>query len=101
MINTYNENREGLVKVFFVVNEEGKITSVKVGNQSVSLDQGLQFYVDDYVAEQIHKCELYIDGLTPRLRLKEGEELEIPSEVEEKEKEIQILRKRLKELNAE
>jgi len=101
LINTYNENREGLVKVFFVVNEEGKITSVKVGNQSVSLDQGLQFYVDDYVAEQIHKCELYIDGLTPRLRLKEGEELEIPSEVEEKEKEIQILRKRLKELNAE
>ena len=101
MIKTYNENGESRTKVFFAV-ENDRVTSVIIGNRSVPVEQGFQFYVDDYVAEQIDKCELYLDGLTPKLRLKEGEELEIPSEVEQKEREIRELEERLRQLkNAE
>ena len=99
MIKTYNENGESRTKVFFAV-ENDRVTSVIIGNRSVPVEQGFQFYVDDYVAEQIDKCELYLDGLTPKLRLKEGEELEIPSEVEQKEREIRELEERLRQLRS-
>jgi len=101
MIKIYDPNVRGKTKVFFVIDKEGKVISRIVGNQAVNVDAGFQFYVDDYVADQIDKCELYINGLTPKLVLKEGETLEVPTEVDEKEKEIKELEKRLKQLKAE
>lgn len=104
MIKTYNECEKGRTKVFFVV-KNNEVTSIKVGNQVVSTDQGFQFYVDDYVAEQISKCELYLNGLTPKLKVKDGETLFIPDENEKykKEKRIKELEKEIEELkeNAE
>jgi len=97
IINTYNERDIYRVKVFFVVNNAGNVVSVKTGNQVVSLENGFQFYVDDYVAEQIDKCKLYMDGFTPKLKLKEGETIELPQK-NEKEKEIERLEKELREL---
>lgn len=102
MVNTYKEHGEGRVKVFFLVDEEG-IKGKIIGNQAVSNKQGFQFYVDDYVATQLDKCELYLDGLTPKLKLKEGETLDVPTEIEQKQEEIKQLEERLKQLkeNAE
>lgn len=100
MIETYADYKKGRNKVFFSL-ENNKVTSVAIGNQVVPTGQGFQFYVDDYVAEQIHKCELVLDGLTPKLVLKEGETLEVPTEEEEKEKEIKELEERLQQLKAE
>lgn len=87
-ITTYDTRQPGTTKVFFKV-RDGKVASVIIGNRAVSTDRGYQFYVDDYVAEQIDKCELFMDGLTPKLRLKEGETLEVP---EKTEKELEIER---------
>lgn len=97
MVNTYKEHGEGRVKVFFLVDEEG-IKGKIIGNQAVSNKQGFQFYVDDYVATQLDKCELYLDGLIPKLKLREGEVLEIPNEVAERQNEIKQLEERLKQL---
>src|SRR5690625_6335063 len=80
MIKTYDSNVRGKTKVFFVIDKEGKVISRIVGNQAINVDAGFQFYVDDYVADQIDKCEFYLEGLIPKLRLKEGEELEIPTD---------------------
>lgn len=99
-IETYDTRQPGTTKVFFKV-ADGSVASVIVGNQAVSTDSGYQFYVDDYVAEQIDKCELYLEGFTPKLRLKEGETLVIPTEVERKQKEIEELERKLKELKGE
>ena len=101
MIKIYDSNVRGKTKVFFVIDKEGKVIRRIVGNQAVNVDAGFQFYVDDYVADQIDKCELYINGLTPKLVLKEGETLEVPTEVDEMEKEIKELENRLKQLKAE
>ena len=87
-IKTYDTREKGTTKVFFKV-IDGKVASVVIGNRAVATERGYQFYVDDYVAEQIEKCELFMDGLTPSLRLKEGEELEVP---EKTEKELEIER---------
>lgn len=100
MVKTYKDGSKGRVKVFIRV-DDGVALGCTVGNQSVPTGQGFQFYVDDYVAEQIDKCELVLDGLTPKLVLKEGETLEVPTEEEEKEKEIKELEERLKQLKAE
>lgn len=102
VIRIYDERRRGTTKVFVVI-KDNKVSSVVIGNQSVSTDRGFQFYVDNYVAEQIHKCELYIDGLTPKLRVKEGEQLFVPKECEayKKQKEIEELEQRLQQLKAE
>lgn len=101
MIKTYGNHDKNRVKVFFIA-EDGEVQGFIIGNQTIPNKQGFQFYVDYYVAQQLDKCELYFDGLIPKLRLKEGEELEIPSEIEEKEREIEELERRLKELkNAE
>lgn len=59
-----------------------------------------EIYVDDYVADQIYKCELYIDGLEPKLIVKEGETIEVP-EKSEKEKEIERLKFELEKLQNE
>lgn len=105
MIKTY-ETREikdkSKVKVFFAVKDD-VVTNITIGNQTVPTEQGFQFYVDDYIADQIHKCELYIDGLTPKLRVKEGETLFVPEECDEykKQKEIEELEKKLKELKGD
>lgn len=99
MVKTYNESGIGRTKVFFAV-RDGRVSRVITGNHAVSTEQGLQFYVDDYVAEQIYKCELVIDGLTPKLRVKEGEEI-IEPELTEKEKEIRRLKFELEKLQNE
>lgn len=97
-IETYRDNPDGkLVKVFFSV-ENGNVTGVTVGNQAIPVEQGFQFFVEPHVAVQIDKCELYMDGLTPRLRVKEDEELEIP---DEKEKRIRELEEELERLKSE
>ena len=98
----YHENKGDKIKVFFEICE-GIPSSVLIGNRVVPTKQGIQFYVDDYVADQIHKCELYIDGLTPKLRLKEGETLFVPEECDEykRQKEIEELEKKLKELKGD
>lgn len=102
LIRTYRERDGDKVKVFFSI-KDNNVTSVTIGNQSVPVDQGFQFYVDDFVADQIHKCELYIDGLTPKLRVKEGEQLFVPEECEayKKQKEIEELEQRLQQLKAD
>jgi len=99
-IETYDTRQPGTTKVFFRVSD-GNVTSVTTGNQAVSTDRGYQFYVDDYVADQIDKCELFMYGLTPKLRLKDGETLEVP-EKSEKDKEIERLEYELEQAkNAE
>src|SRR5690625_3174725 len=87
-IETYDTRQPCTTKVFFKV-VDGDVSSVIIGNRAVSTDRGYQFYVDDYVADQIDKCELFMDGLTPKLRLKEGETLDVP---EKTEKELEIER---------
>lgn len=99
MVKIYNESSPGRTKVFFVV-RDGRVSRVMTGNHAVSTEQGLQFYVDDYVADQIYKCELYIDGLEPKLIVKEGETIEVP-EKSEKEKEIERLKFELEKLQNE
>ncbi len=99
-IETYDTRQPGTTKVFFKV-IDGDVASVIIGNRAVSTDRGYQFYVDDYVADQIDKCELFMDGLTPKLRLKDGETLEVPEKTE-KEKEIERLEYELEQAkNAE
>lgn len=100
-IETYKGSDNGkYTKVFFVVEDE-IVRSVKVGNQVVPVEQGFQFYVEDYVALQIDKCELYMENFKPRLKLKEGKEFELPQKTE-KELEIERLKKELEHLeNAE
>lgn len=87
-ITTYDTREPGTTKVFFNVHE-GAVTSVIVGNHAVATERGFQFYVDDYVADQIDKCELIMNGF-PRLKVKEGETVEVP-EKSEKQKEIERL----------
>lgn len=100
-IQTYDTRLPGTIKVFFkVIN--GEVDSITLGNQAVSTDRGYQFYVDNYVAEQIDKCDLVINGLIPKLKVREGEILEVP---EKTEREIEIerleyeLEQKRKELN--
>jgi len=100
MIQTYDERQPATTKVIFKI-KNGVVASVIVGNQAISTERVYQFYVDNYVAEQIDKCELYIDGLTPSLRVKEGETLEVPEKTE-KQKEIERLEFELEQMrNAE
>lgn len=99
-IQTYDTSQPGTSKVFFKVHD-GQVVSVIVGNRAVSTERGYQFYVDNYVADQIDKCELYFDGLSPSLRVKDGEELYVPEKTE-REKRIERLEFELEqERNAE
>lgn len=98
MIKTYNDSDIGRTRVFFVFDG-----SVVVGNRSICTRAGIQFYVDDYVAEQIHKFNLVMDGFEPKLELKDGEQLFVPKECEayKKKKEIEELERKLKELKGD
>ena len=98
-IKTYSKQEDGTTKVFFVV-KDNLVMGVKIGNQVVSLDTGFQFYVDDYVAEQIHKCEMHLDGFTARLRVRKGEVLDVPTD-EDKENEIAELQRKLEKLKGD
>ena len=102
MINIYDEYKKGRVKVFFKI-KGSEIVGVTVGNRAVNAEAGIQFYVDDYVSEQLNKCELYMDGFKPILKVREGEQVFVSKESEayKREKEIKELQKRLKELNAD
>src|SRR5690625_7790832 len=96
-IKVYNRKQTGLVKWFVDVND-GQFQSVAVGDQVVTKEQWFQFYVDDYVADQIDKCAFTMEEFTPKLVLIEGEELIIPTEEQERQKEIEELEKRLRQL---
>lgn len=96
-LETFKERKSFTTKVFFEISD-GKVSSIIVGNQAVPVTQGYQFHVRDYVAEQIEKCDLYMDGFIPKLILKDGEELDIPTEHQEKLSEIEELKRKLKEL---
>ena len=103
MVNVYDEYKVGRTKVFLAIKDK-EITSVITGNSAVVKDEaGVQFYLDDYVAEQIHKFNLVMDGFEPKLELKEGEQLFVPEENNEykKQKEIEELEKKLKELKGD
>lgn len=97
MINVYENNDDGdKIKVFLSI-KNNEPNSITLGNQAISKKSGIQFYVDDYVAVQLDKVNMSMDGFTPKLELKEGEELIIP-EKSEKEKEIERLKKELERL---
>lgn len=100
MIKTYKNSKDGKVKVFFVVDDDDSIESVKVGNRVVPVESGYQYYVDKEVAEQIDKVTLDFSENKPKLALKEGEEI-IESEKSEKEKEVERLKKELERLQEE
>ncbi|KNE19676.1 hypothetical protein [Virgibacillus pantothenticus] len=100
-IKIYDKNDSGKLKVFFIVNDDNKVESVTVGNNAVPTRKGFQFYVDDYIASQIDKTELMLTGGYPQLRVKDGETIEIPTEEQEKQKEIEELERKLKELKGE
>lgn len=103
MFKVYDKYSKKKTKVFFVIKGK-KVVSTVIGNNVIIGDEaGLQFYVDDYVAEQIYKFNLKLDGFEPKLELKEGEQLFVPKECEayKKQKEIEELEKRLNELKAE
>lgn len=97
MIQTYKNSKDGKVKVFFVVDDDNNIESVKVGNRVVPVESGYQYYVDKEVAEQIDKVTLDFSEHKPRIVLKEGEEITIPEKTE-KEKEIERLEMELERL---
>lgn len=101
-IKLYNENADGRVKVFFVV-ENNQVVSKMVGNFVPQQHTGFMFYVDDYVAEQIDKVDLSFFGLTPKLEIKDGETLFIPetSIAYKKQKEIDELEQKLQELKGD
>lgn len=100
MIPTYYENTDGdKVKVFFAI-KDGEIRSTTVGSSAISKKSGIQFYVDEGVSLQLYKMNFSMDGLKPKLELKEGEELEV-IEKSEKEKEIERLKKELERLQEE
>src|SRR5690625_6763117 len=92
-IKVYNRKQTGLVKLFFEVND-GQVQSVAVGDQVVTKEQGFQFYVDDYVADQIDKCAFTMEEFTPKLVLREGEELIIPTEEQRSEEHTSELQSR-------
>ncbi|KNE19034.1 hypothetical protein [Virgibacillus pantothenticus] len=101
-IKIYDNNDTGnRIKVFFAVNDQNIVDSVTVGNSAVPMRKGFQFYVDDYIASQIDKTELALTGGYPSLVVREGEEIEIPTEEQEKQKEIEELERKLKELRGE
>lgn len=95
MIKTYKNSADGKVKVFFVLDDDNNITSVKMGNRVVPVESGYQFYVDEYVAQQIDKVGIDFSDGKPHLI--EKETIELPQK-NEKEKEIERLEKELREL---
>jgi len=101
MVNVYDEYKVGRTKVFLVIKDK-EITSVITGNRAVVKDEaGIQFYLDDYIVEQLDKFNIEIDGGSPVLILKNGETIDEPTEKIKKQREIEKLEKKLQELKAE
>lgn len=100
MIKTYDSKQPGTIKVFLRISNE-EVVSVIIGNQAVSNERGIQFFLDDYVAEQLDKFNISINGVEPVFVLKDGEKLVIPDDVDRKQKEIEELERRLKELKGD
>lgn len=98
-VHTFNERLVNTTKVFFTI-DNGNVVAVLIGNNAVPTRQGFQFYVENHIAEQIDKCELYIDGLEPKIRLREGEAIDIPK-LSDKEKRRKELLEELEGLDAE
>ena len=98
-VHTFNERLVNTTKVFFTI-DNGSVVAVLIGNNAVPTRRGFQFYVEDYIADQIDKCELYIDGLEPKIRPKEGEVIDIPK-LSDKEKRRKELLEELDGLDAE
>lgn len=97
MINVYDSNIDGdKVKVFIAI-EDGNKTTITVGNHAMSKKSGIQFYVDEHVSTQLDKLTFSMDGLNPKLALKEGEEIEEPQKTE-KELRMEELQRELEEL---
>ena len=98
-IKSYDEYKEGRIKVIFDIHN-GEVVGVSVGNNAVSTKANLSFYVADYVAYQIDKCKLNLDGLNITLSVRDGETFFVPEENEEylKAKEIEELEEKLREL---
>jgi len=101
MINVYSDNGNNRVKVFLVLDDNGEVISVKMGNRIVPDKQGYQFYIDDYIARQIDKFIITMKNGKPNFELREGETIIEPDEQLEKQREIERLEKRLRELKAE
>lgn len=102
MINIYDDYEKGRVKVFFKLKGD-KVAGVTVGNRAVNAEAGIQFYVDDYISEQLNKCEFYMDGFKPILKVREGEQVFVPEENNEykKRKEIKDLEEKIKKLKGD
>src|SRR5699024_4920554 len=100
MIKTYDNSDNGKIKVFFIVNEEGEIASVEVGNMVVPRKSGYQFYVDDYVAHQIDKVDINFSDGKPTLKVREGETID-ETQKTEKELEIERLKREVERLKNE
>lgn len=101
MVDVYDNYKTGRTKVFLVIKDK-EITSVITGNRAVVKDEaGIQFYLDDYIVEQLDKFDIEINGGSPILTLKEGETIEEPTEEIKRQREIQELEERLQQLKAE
>ncbi|MCR6111747.1 hypothetical protein HXA35_15470 [Bacillus sp. A301a_S52] len=79
-IEVYHERAHGLMKVFLAIDDEGNIISRKTGNRVLALESGIQFYVQHYIADQIDKVDVKMEGLLPVLTVRDGEEIETPEE---------------------
>jgi len=100
-IETYKNEDFGRVKAFFSTNDENDNLTIHLGNGVVVNETGFQFYIDDYVAAQIDKCELYMEGFRPKLRVKEGETLEVPTKTVKQLREEELRRELYELENAE
>src|SRR5690625_1611500 len=102
MIPIYIDSTGGRVKVIFRLDDDNNILSVKVGNSVVHTGSGYQFYVDKHVAKQIDKVDIDFSDGKPELIAKEGEEIQVPEMTDEdKDLEIERLKKRLDDLQGE
>ena len=100
IIKTYSTKQDNTTKVFFGFDGD-KLSNILVGNRAVPRTSGYQFYVDDYVADQIDKVDIDFNNGKPTLVVKEGETINKPQKTE-KELRMEELQRELEELkNAE
>lgn len=102
-VKIYDEGGRGRERVFLKINDKGNIASIATGSHMIPVGKGIQFYLDDYVVEQIHKCELNLKCLELDIKVKEGETIYKSEKNDEykRQKEIKELKKRLEELKAD
>jgi|SRR5690625_4883540 len=101
MVNVYDSYKTGRIKVFLVIKNK-EITSIITGNKAVVKEEaGIQFYLDDYIVDQLDKFNISIDGGGPVLTLKDGETINGPTEMIKKQRKIEELEQKLQELKEE